>query len=135
MLGDRAQLAVDRAVMELRAGRPVGVDAPDGCSVVAALDGISPSLYDAFCNSAGMSAFLALSAPRAAALGLTAGGAVAIPVAGLSREAAGRLAAGRDVPKLTSWKPADIAGLAGIALCKQALLLPAPLVAVATPGN
>jgi GTP cyclohydrolase II len=135
VLGDRAELAVDRAVMELRAGRPIGVEAPDGVAVVAALDGMPPSLYDAFCNSAGGNAFLALSAPRAAALGLAADGAIALPIAGLGREAAGRLAAGRDAPMLTAWKPADIAGLAGIALCKQALLLPAALVAGPAPGD
>src|SRR5258708_15324989 len=121
--------------MELRAGRPIGVEAPDGLAVVAALDGMGPSLYDAFCNSAGGNAFLALSAPRAAALGLAVDGAIAIAIAGRGREAAARLAAGRDAPMLTAWKPADIAGLARIALCKQALLLPAALVAGPAPGD
>ena len=125
---DGARVAVDRAVMELRAGRPVVVDADDGGTVIAALDGIAPALYDAFSGSA----VLVLSAPRAGALGLAAGGPIAIPLAGLGREAACRLAAGRLATSPAAWQAAGPAGIAGIALCKQALLLPAVL--VSRPG-
>jgi GTP cyclohydrolase II len=128
MFHDGAQLAVDRAVMELRSGRPIAVGAPDRAAVVAALDGIQPSLYDAFSGSGG-GACLAVSAPRAGALGIAAGGPIAIPIAGLGKEAVHRLATGRDASTPAAWGLATSAGIAGIALCKHALLLPAALVA------
>ena len=126
---DGARLAVDRAVMELRAGRPVVVEVADGAAVVAALDGIQPALYDAFSGTA----VLALSASRAGALGLAAGGPIAVPLEGLCREAACRLAAGREETSPAAWQPASPAGIAGIALCKHALLLPAVLACGAGP--
>jgi GTP cyclohydrolase II len=126
---DGARVAVDRAVMELRAGRPIVVGGPEGGTVIAALDGIEPALYDAFSGSA----VLVLSAPRAGALGLPADGPIAIPVTGLGREAACRLAAGRLTSAPAAWQPAGPAGRAGIALCKQALLLPAAL--ASGPGS
>jgi GTP cyclohydrolase II len=120
---DGARVAVDRAAMELRAGRPIVVGGPEGGTVIAALDGIEPALYDAFSGSA----VLVLSAPRAGVLGLAAEGPIAIPVAGLGRETACRLAAGRLTTSPAAWQQASPAGIAGIALCKQALLLPAVL--------
>ena len=45
---DDGQLAVDRALAELRAGRPIVVEAPDGPQIMAAFDAIAPSVLEAF---------------------------------------------------------------------------------------
>ena len=135
LIEDDARLAVDRAVMELRAGRPVAVGGRGRVAVIAAVDGIRPSLFDAFAAGASRNPCLALTAPRAGALGLLADGPIAIAIAGLDRDAVCRLAAGRDAARPTAWKPADFAGLAGIALCRQALLLPAALVGEPAAGE
>jgi GTP cyclohydrolase II len=130
-----ARTAVERAVTELRAGRAIAVGERDRVVAVAAVDGIRSSLYDAFSDTGRCNTSLTLSAARAGALRLPADGPVAIAVGGLDWEGVCRLAAGRGAPKPSAWKPAGLAGLAGIALCKQALLLPAVLVGDPVPGK
>jgi GTP cyclohydrolase II len=121
------QLAVDRALAELRAGRPVVIEAAGELTVLAALDAVAPSALSAFTRPGGGGKFLALSPDRAKVLGLNAGGPVAIPIEGLDNEAVYRLAAGVDAPAPANWEAAEAAAAAGIELCKHALLLPAVL--------
>jgi GTP cyclohydrolase II len=136
---DHAQLAVDRALAELRAGRPILLEGPvegqtgsaqtgsaqTGSAMIAAVDALSPSLLD---GVAGLpDAELALSTTRAQAIGLPAEGPVAVAVAGLDRHALHRLASAADAEPPRDWRPADDFAAAGIELCKQALLLPAVL--------
>ena len=102
LIEDDARLAVDRAVTELRAGRPVAVGWRGRTAVIAAIDGIRPSLFDAFAAGAGRNPCLALTAPRAGALGLLANGPIAVAVAGIDRDAVCRLAAGRDAARPTA---------------------------------
>ena len=124
---DDGQLAVDRALAELRAGRPIVVEAPDGPQIMAAFDAIAPSVLEAFARLG--NSVLILSQVRARVLGLAADGSVALAIAGLDRAAIGRLATGLDVVTSVNWQPADAVAAIGIELCKHALLLPAALVA------
>lgn len=125
---------MDRASAELRTGRPIAIEstnAPNlgGPTMLAALDTATPATFSLFAHAAGGQ--VALSGPRARALGLSAGGPVAFPCAGLKLEAAFRLAMAADVVPPAGVVPACPAAAAGIELCKQALLLPAVLVAPA----
>lgn len=125
---DDSQLAVDRALAELRAGRPIVIEGPKGPTVVAALDAVAPSVLDAFSHLSDADRFLALSVDRAKVLGLSAKGPVTVPIGGLDNEAVYRLAMGVDALASANWLPADAVAAAGIELCKHALLLPAALV-------
>src|SRR5579862_9087473 len=126
---DDAQLAVDRGLAELRAGRPIVIETPDGPAVVAALDAVAPSVLDAFTLPSEGRRSLALSLDRAKVLDLRAGGPIAVAIEGLDNDAVYRLATGVDALITANWEPADTAAAAAIELCKHALLLPAALVA------
>jgi GTP cyclohydrolase II len=65
---------------------------------------------------------------RAHAIGLPADGPVSIATAGLDRDALHRLASGTAARTPASWRLAGRLAIAGIELCKRALLLPAVLV-------
>jgi GTP cyclohydrolase II len=126
---DDGQLAMDRALSELRAGRPIVIETPEGPAVVAALDAVAPSVLDAFTRLGDGNRFLVISLERARVLGLTAHGPVAVSIGHLDNEAVYRLATGVDALASANWVPADAAAAVGIELCKHALLLPAALVA------
>jgi GTP cyclohydrolase II len=126
---DDTQLAVDRALAELRAGRPILVEGERGPLVAAAVDAAAPSLFDAVVAKGGGEIALVLSRFRARALGLPANGPVSVPIAGLHRQAVYGLAGGADAKPPEDWSPADAAALVVIELCKLALLLPAALTA------
>jgi GTP cyclohydrolase II len=126
---DDGQLAVDRGLAELRAGRPIVIETPDGPAVVAALDAVAPSVLDAFTRPSEGRRSLALSLDRAKVLDLRAGGPIVVAIEGLDNDAVYRLATGVDALTTANWEPADAAAAAGIELCKHALLLPAALVA------
>ncbi|MBC7801117.1 MAG: GTP cyclohydrolase, partial [Gemmatimonadaceae bacterium] len=81
MLGNQSVVAVQRAVSELRAGRPVLLDWSGGPVLVAAADTLSPRLFTSFRAMPG--ATLVLTAERSAALGAASEGAVVLPLAGL----------------------------------------------------
>ncbi len=123
---DAAGIAVDRALAELRAGRPVILEGPGTKVMAAAIDDVSPALFEAF---AGVGGKLALTAARARALGIEADCPIAAALAGVGHGAALSLAGGADAPAPRSWTAADSGAKAAIALCKQALLLPAAVVA------
>jgi len=126
---DRTALAAHRASSELRAGRPILVDAPDGSAVVAALDTASPALFSVFAENE--SATLCLSTARARMLGIQGAIKTALP----SRlDQAIRLAMGTQVAPPELRVPAGGAAAAGIALCRSARLLPALLFAPAAGG-
>ena len=132
---DDGQLAMDRALAELRAGRPIVIDAPDGPAIVAALDAVAPSVLEAFTRIGDGNMFLVLSQVRARVLGLTADGPIAVSIAGLDRDAVWRLATGVDAAASANWLSADPAAAVSIELCKHTLLLPAALVARGGPGS
>src|SRR5262249_3752673 len=126
---DEAQLAVERALAELRAGRPILLQGAQSRAMLVAIDALSASAFAAIAGYPGIELELALSRARARAIGLAVDGAVSLPVGGLDHEAVCRLAAGADAEPPAHWSPAGAMALMGMELCKQALLLPAVLIA------
>jgi GTP cyclohydrolase II len=124
-LAAEPQVAIERAAGELRAGRPILIETPAGLTLVAALDGISPSVFAAL---RALGATLALSERRALALGLKGGHPISVPLSGHSPESAQLLATGIR-SELGAWQAGDDIASAAIGICKYALLLPAALVA------
>ncbi len=126
---DEAQVAVDRALVELRAGRPILLDGAQGQVMLAAVDALSPSVFEAIAADPEIDIALALSKARARAIGLPVDGGVSIDIGGLDHAAICRLAGPSDAEPPEAWAPAEAMALMGIELCKHALLLPAVLVA------
>ena len=142
LFGDPAVVACERAVAELRAGRPVRLGNTDGQQlVVLALDCATPASYDAFAEQAAQQHQLLLTAERAAALGDTRGQSLRLPLAGIRHA---------DLPALAWLRPQHPAAhpllaLAGtgqaeldaaaVELCWLALLLPALAVLPVTADN
>jgi GTP cyclohydrolase II len=122
-------IAVDRALAELRAGRPIVIESSERASVAAAVDAISPTTVDEFARLGSGNTVLALSLTRAHALGLPAVGPIAIAMAVLDQDDILQLACASDAIGPEHWVPADATAVAGIDLCKHALLLPAILLA------
>ena len=118
-------MAVERAVAELRFGRPVLLRDGKRHLAVMALDCVAPGLYDRFAEAVGESHHLLLTAPRAARLGIAATGDVTVPLRGVSFEQASALsyALGTDAP--TVWQDADPLVSRSAELARMALLLPA----------
>jgi len=126
LFADTSGIAVDRALAELRAGRPVILEGPGTRAMAAAIDDVSPGLYEAFAGAEGK---LALTAARAHALGIEADCPIALPLDSVDLGAALALASGAGAAAPEFWTAADGAARAAIALCKRALLLPAAVVA------
>jgi GTP cyclohydrolase II len=126
LLGDDTTIAFERAAAELRAGRPIIVDSDDGSALVAALDGVTPHVYDLFRAFGG--GRLVISAERAQTLGLKIAHSVALPLRGLDRETAQSLMVTPHLPMPTDWEPGCDAATAVLELCKYALLLPAVII-------
>jgi GTP cyclohydrolase II len=127
LLGDEAQMSLDRAANELRGARPLVVESNGRLTLAAALDGVAPSLFSAFAGMDG--GVLALTAQRARMMGLAVDHGVAIPLEGLELSAAKRLAADPRLPLSQPWSRAEPGAMGAIDLCKEALLLPAVLAA------
>ena len=125
VLSDDAHLAQDRAAAELRAGRPLLIEAGGALTLTAALDGASPSLFSVF--SGLNDGVLALTPQRARMMGLAVDQAVAVPLDGLDLQTAKHLASDPRLKAPKTWTAAGQGALGAIDLCKQALLLPAVL--------
>ncbi|MDE2364622.1 MAG: GTP cyclohydrolase II RibA [Hyphomicrobiales bacterium] len=123
--GDRDQLAVERAIAEFRAGRPVLVESAQGCVLAAPAEGLDSAALAALEGLAGGAARLVLSAARLRRLGVRerGPGAVALPdvdIARLARLALAEIAA-IDAAVLPLLRAEDMA----LRLAHLAALLPA----------
>ena len=123
------EIEVERAVSELRYGRPVILTEGSRRLATLALDCVAPSVFDQFANATDERHSLLLTAPRASRLGLRASGDVLSPLSGVSFDQASRLAysLGADAPR--SWQSADVLASQSAELARLALLLPAMIVA------
>lgn len=142
--GDPVLLAVDRAVQEMRRGRLVAMLADEATAswrLALALETALPALVQWML---GQGAVLAMTAERAAALGLASSGeGVLVPLpAGVSVQQVQAL--GRDW-QTSGWRtllgeglaaatPADAPGAAALALARQAQLMPVLLLGPASAG-
>ncbi len=131
-----AEIEIERAVSELRYGRPVMISEGDRKIAAIALDCVAPSLFDQFAAVTENRHGLLLTAPRAARLGIGMDRDVVTPLAGLSFDAASRLAYALGAEKPARWQPADALAVQSAELARLALLLPAMVLAdVSTIGD
>lgn len=127
-----AAIEVERAVAELRYGRPVLLAEGSRKLAVVALDCVAPSLYDQFAAVTEGRHSLLLTAPRAARLGIAADSDVITSLAGLAFDDASRLAYALGAEKPAIWQPADDLAIQSTELARLALLLPAMVLADVT---
>ena len=118
-------MKVERAVSELRFGRPVVLQSGDTTLAVLALDCVSPSIYAQFANATDNKHSLLLAAPRAKRLGIDALGDISVPLSDISFEQASRLSYARGVQAPSQWHAANPLVSASAELARLALLLPA----------
>ncbi len=118
-------MAVERAVSELRFGRPVILEDGNTRHAALALDCVSPQVFAHFASVTGNRHVLLLTGPRAERLGVSGKAGVAVPLAGVDFEAASTLAYALDANLPPDWSEANLAMLAAAELARTALLLPA----------
>ncbi|PPJ46807.1 GTP cyclohydrolase II RibA [Rhizobium sp. KAs_5_22] len=118
-------MQVERAVAELRFGRPVIVGEGAHRLAVLALDSVAPSVYDQFAAAVEGRHSLLLTSHRAARLLPGACGDISVPLDGVSFAEASRLAYGLEVPAPECWRNADPLTTLSAELARHALLLPA----------
>ncbi|MGR6466469.1 GTP cyclohydrolase II RibA [Rhizobium sp. PAMB 3182] len=123
---------VERAVAELRFGRPVILK--DGKSKLAALalDSVAPDIYDQFAIAVGRTHNLYLTTQRAAKLGVPAEDGIAVPLKDVSFAEASRLAYALDAKRPLFHEAGNAAMEAAAELARTALLLPAVICADVT---
>jgi GTP cyclohydrolase II len=132
--GNRAQIAVERAVSEFRSGRPVIITSAGDAVLALPVDGMTEEMLAAFrLLSQPVHPFLLITARRASAIGMKASGplGIALPECCSAREIflqASAAEAGRQVEVVPAGAGAD----AAIELAKYAQRLPALLIARAT---
>ncbi|AJY45909.1 GTP cyclohydrolase II RibA [Martelella endophytica] len=129
------EIAVERAVAELRFGRPVVLREGGRQIVTLALDCVSPSVFDQFARACDDRHGLYLTEERADRLGIDSSGGIAVPLAGRSFEEASHLAYTLGAQKPESWAPADPLVAASTEIARLALLLPAMVACEIESGN
>ena len=133
--GDAGRLAVQRAVHELREGRPVRLTAGGRALIVAAADMLGGARIAELTAASGDAVGLILPAPRLRHLGIIMPGAAQVTLTDLSAHDINSIlmAVKPDVP-LLAHRAADTLEGSALNLVKRAYLLPAALVLPATEG-
>ncbi|MCJ8520079.1 GTP cyclohydrolase II [Pseudorhizobium tarimense] len=125
---------LERAVSELRYGRPVILEATNDAVAALALDAVSPAEYQRFARAAMGEEVLYLSSHRASRLGLHSTDGVAFAGRGLDFAAASALAYDRDAKAPSAWRRASPQMKMAGEVAQLALLLPA-MMCVAIPRH
>ncbi len=128
--GNPGRLTVQRAIAELRAGRPVSLSGKGFANItVAAAEMLGGKRIAAWHRATGGAPGLILPAPRLAHLGVTATGPAYISLTGLTDDEIDTLmlAVEPAVP-VFEHRPANILEIAALDLVKRAFLLPAAVV-------
>ena len=125
-------MEVERAVAELRFGRPIVFSEGERKLAVLALDCVAPEVYDQFASAVGGRHSLLLTAPRAGRLGIGATGDATVPLDGVSFADASHLAYGLGAEAPAVWQSADPLVSRTAELARLALLLPAMVCADVT---
>lgn len=133
--GDAGRLAVQRAVHELREGRPVRLTLDGRALIVAAADMLGGARIAELNSASGDAVGLILPAPRLRHLGIIMPGAAQVTLTDLSAHDINSIlmAVKPDIPLLTH-RAADALEASALDLVKRAYLLPAALVLPATEG-
>ncbi|SJZ67798.1 GTP cyclohydrolase II RibA [Consotaella salsifontis] len=126
---ESSAVRADRAMAELRSGRPVVILGQDRRLAALALDAASEPVFSAFINEAHGNARLYVPSRRATSLGMDAPEGALIDPTGISFDHARRLAFAPKIAPLPLHEAADATARSAGELAKQALLLPTLLVA------
>ena len=118
-------MEIERAVAELRFGRPVILQHEQKSHAVLALDCAAPETYDAFAAASENQHALFVTARRAHCLGVSSRLGIAVPASNMSFDVAARLSYALDAKMPGEWREADPAMSAAAELARMALLLPA----------
>lgn len=130
LFGDASQTAVERALAELRAGRPVVVEAEGRFAMAVAAELVSPALLAAMLRIGGDKACLVLTPARLRALGQgEVDGPRGIALAGLDGARVMALACERGAQVEEELLAVDAPAAPALELARLALLLPAMLLA------
>lgn len=127
LFGAPAAIRCERAVAELRAGRPVVLTAAGGQRMaVIALDSATARSFEAFAALAAGRHFLFLTSTRARILGVDAPDGARLPLAGIAFDALPSLGYLRDAgPMPPGWTAGDALDAGAVELARLGLLLPA----------
>lgn len=128
-------IEIERAVSELRYGRPIVLVDGDSAIAVTALDSLAPETYDQFAAVSGGKHELILTAERAGRLGLHATAAISLPLLNVSFEKASKLAYALEVETSINVLPASLLMSQSMELAMIALLLPAMVCTVIEPKD
>ncbi len=130
LFGYLAAVACERAVAELRSGRPVVVDDTTGSrTAVLAVDGATPDTYTAFDAASKGDLALSLTPTRARLLGLAAPRGARLDLAGHAFDALAALSyLPVAAPHTGAWSRGTERDAGGLQLARLGLLLPALLV-------
>lgn len=123
------EIEVERAVSELRYGRPIIFTSKERRLAVLALDAVAPSVYDQFAMATQNSHSLLLTAPRATRLGILGHGHIVTPLSGVSFDEASKLSYALGAERPQNWATADELASQTAELARVALLLPAMVMA------
>jgi GTP cyclohydrolase II len=133
--GDAGRLAVQRAVHELREGRPVRLTANGRALIVAAADMLGGARIAELNAASGDAVGLILPGPRLRHLGIIMPGAAQVTLTDLSaHDINSILMAVKPDVRLPAHRAADALEASALDLVKRAYLLPAALVLPATEG-
>lgn len=126
---------VERAVAELRFGRPVIMRDGNRRIAALALDCVAPAVFDQFARAMDDRHSLVLTGERAERIGISAKDGIAVPLAGIGFDEASRLAYALSGAKPVAWSPADPLSAAAQELARLALLLPAMVTGAVGPED
>lgn len=126
------EIEVERAVAELRFGRPVLLRQGQRELAVMALDCIEPETFSRFAAATEDTHSLFLTEERATRLGVAGRGDIEVPLKGASFDDASRLSYMLGAPKPASFRSADALSSLSAELARTALLLPAMVCAEVT---
>jgi GTP cyclohydrolase II len=132
---ERGQVAVERAIAEIRGGRPVVVLGDDRSVVVCAVDSLDEALAGWIESEGSGGARLLLSWPRLHHLGRrrSEAGAIALPT--IDRARIEQLTVGVEATADADVLPLDATEFAALDLCRLALVLPACIVFPTRPDS
>jgi GTP cyclohydrolase II len=130
LFGHPAAVACERAVAELRSGRPVVVDDATGSrTAVLAVDGVTPDTYAAFGAASAGDLALSLTPTRARLLGLAAPRGARLDLSGHAYDALAALSyLPVPTPHAGAWSRGTERDAGGLQIARLGLLLPALLV-------
>ena len=129
------QAEVERAVAELRYGRPVIMRDGNRRIATLALDCVAPMIFDQFARATDNRHSLFLTGERAKRLGIEKKSGIAVPLAGIGFDKASKLAYALSADKPAAWTPAEALMAASQELARLALLLPAMVTSEVQPGD